>query len=72
MNIWIGCNDLNREGRFVWIHNNRPITFSNWAPREPNNHRNEDCCMMGHINHGAGQWNDGHCHIGEPNFICKK
>ena len=75
--IWIGCNDINHEGRFVWVHNNRPITFSNWTPREPSNGRGvEDCCVMGfpHSHHGPGQWNDFRCNDPDPvnYFICKK
>ena len=72
--IWIGCNDIAHEGRFVWFQNHRRITFSNWAPGEPNNAGNEDCCMMIYPTsyHRAGQWNDAPCgHLFE-NFICKK
>ena len=73
ISIWIGCNDISHEGRFVWVHNNQPITFSNWKPGEPNNVGNEDCCMMG-FPHGLGQWNDWRCNNADlvDYFICKK
>ena len=46
--IWIGCNDLQQEGRFVWVHNNQPVVYSHWAPGEPNNSNNDNhCCMIG-------------------------
>ena len=75
ISIWIGCNDLNQEGRFVWVHNNQPIVFSNWKPGEPNNNGgNEDCCMMGYYTHGADQWNDWQCNnLDRVDYlICKK
>ena len=70
LRIWIGCNDINEEGRFVWIHNNQSLTFSNWTPHEPNNYRGEDCCIMGWFY--TSEWNDIKCSgaYGDT-FICK-
>ena len=71
---WIGCNDLAKEGRFVWSYHNKLVTFSNWAPGEPNNDDgNEHCCMVGWVDswHLPGQWNDSPCSLCYR-FICKK
>ena len=41
-NTWLAINDKEKEGTFV-DNDGNPITYSNWAPGEPNNsHRGED------------------------------
>ena len=40
-NIWIGINDINSEGRFISV-DNYPVTYTRWAPGEPNSSGNED------------------------------
>ena len=44
---WIGLNDRVTEGTFVWL-NGEPLTWTAWAPGEPNNNINlnvhgQDC-----------------------------
>src|SRR5262249_33633520 len=34
--LWIGLTDQASEGHFVWM-NGEPVTFTYWAPNEPNN-----------------------------------
>ena len=51
--IWIGFNDELVEGSFVW-YDQSPITYTNWAPGEPNNSGNEDYVQI----YPNGQWND--------------
>lgn len=58
--IWIGFNDEEQEGSFVW-YDQSPVTYTNWAPGEPNNSGgNEDCTQI----YPNGQWNDLPCNIG--------
>ncbi len=58
--VWIGFNDVATEGSFEWV-SGQPVTFTNWAPFEPNNLGNED---FTHLNGpagpfgGLGTWND--------------
>ena len=33
---WIGINDIDQEGTFVWS-NGDPVDYTNWMPGEPNN-----------------------------------
>lgn len=67
--VWIGLNDLSFSGLFSWS-DHHPVTFTYWAPGEPNNHLgfNEDCVEM---YAQTGRWNDITCT--ELNtYICKK
>ncbi|CAJ1070748.1 macrophage mannose receptor 1 [Xyrichtys novacula] len=67
--VWTGLNDLVVPGMFTWSDEHM-VTFTYWAPGEPNNHDgfNEDCVEM---IHQTGRWNDVSC--SELNtYICKK
>nr|XP_006816513.1 PREDICTED: hepatitis A virus cellular receptor 1-like [Saccoglossus kowalevskii] len=44
-NYWIGLNDIDTEGTFVWA-NGEPLTFTRWAGSNPNNSGNQDCVQM--------------------------
>jgi gliding motility-associated-like protein len=58
--IWIGFNDEASEGLFEW-YDQSPVTYTNWAPGEPNNlGGNEDCTQI----YPNGQWNDLPCNVG--------
>uniref|UniRef100_A0A3B5KZ46 C-type lectin domain-containing protein n=1 Tax=Xiphophorus couchianus TaxID=32473 RepID=A0A3B5KZ46_9TELE len=66
--VWTGLNDLGLPGMFMWS-NEHIVTFTYWAPGEPNNHDgfSEDCVEM---LHQTGRWNDVSCT--ELNtYICK-
>ncbi|XP_068703626.1 uncharacterized protein [Montipora foliosa] len=56
---WIGLNDRSVEGSFVWT-NHELSNFRSWAPRQPNNWRNEDCVHTLGAKHGY-TWNDVSC-----------
>jgi len=51
--IWIGFNDEDAEGNFVW-YDQSPVVYTNWAPGEPNNSGDEDCTQI----YPDGMWND--------------
>jgi len=64
---WIGLNDRSVEGSFVWT-NKEVSSFRFWAPRQPNNWRDEDCVHTLGAKHSY-TWNDvscDNCH----NFTC--
>ena len=55
--IWIGYSDAVNEGSFVW-YDGAPVTYSNWAPGEPNDAGGvEDCTQI----YPDGSWNDLNC-----------
>ena len=54
---WIGLNDIDNEGTFVWADGN-DSTFREWDTNQPNDFgSNEDC---GHTV-GSQYWNDNTC-----------
>lgn len=58
--IWIGFSDEVSEGNFVW-YDQSPITYTNWAPGEPNQSGNEDCVQIYPTGANPGMWNDLSC-----------
>ncbi|KAK7896517.1 hypothetical protein WMY93_021842 [Mugilogobius chulae] len=66
--VWTGLNDFLYTGFFTWSDKHE-VTFTYWAPGEPNNHDgfSEDCVEM---LQATGRWNDVSCT--ELNtYICK-
>nr|WP_299207105.1 PKD domain-containing protein [uncultured Brumimicrobium sp.] len=58
--IWIGLNDEAVEGTFEW-YDQSPVTYTNWAPGEPNQSGNEDCVQIYPGGTYPGMWNDLDC-----------
>lgn len=55
-NLWIGLNDADAEGTFVWS-SGEPVTYTNWGAGEPNGaFATEDYSHM-QVSLG-GKWND--------------
>ncbi len=50
----LGASDQNIEGTFVWS-NGQPLTYTNWAPNEPNNGGGNQDYMQIYAN---GTWDD--------------
>lgn len=72
VNTWLG---MRNERGFHWVDQSA-VTYTNWAPGEPNGHYygswgpGEDCVEM--LTHNrAGQWNDANCLIRHA-FICQR
>ena len=55
--IWIGYSDAITEGSFVW-YDGAPLSYSNWAPGEPNNSGGVEHCTQIYPD---GSWNDLNC-----------
>ena len=55
LTFWSGFNDIAAEGNWQWA-SGQQVTYTNWAPGEPNNAGNQD---WGTFNWGAAdQWDD--------------
>ncbi|GAB6026117.1 Fc fragment of IgE, low affinity II, receptor for (CD23) [Chamberlinius hualienensis] len=66
---WIDGNDAASEGDWRWYHDNYPIHYTNWAYREPDGQRNENCLCYWEQNNWA--WNDFPCE-NKWQFICQQ
>ncbi|VTJ88990.1 Hypothetical predicted protein, partial [Marmota monax] len=65
--VFIGINDLEREGAFVYSDRSPMQTFNKWRSGEPNNaYDEEDCVEMV----ASGGWNDVACHT-TLYFMCE-
>ncbi|CAH1270785.1 PXDN [Branchiostoma lanceolatum] len=80
--VWIGLNDIQQEGRFVWEDGQVLGSFSGWAFDEPNNQPrwNADCVRIDKSTSWqdpswrmkyANKWRDFPCN-GRFGFICEK
>lgn len=65
---WMGLNDLQKEGRYVWVAGT-PLSYVNWGNGEPNNQGNEDCGELNRFGPDGG-WNDEPCDSALP-FVCE-
>uniref|UniRef100_A0A672KGC5 C-type lectin domain-containing protein n=1 Tax=Sinocyclocheilus grahami TaxID=75366 RepID=A0A672KGC5_SINGR len=78
---WIGLNDLDTEGHWVWV-NNQPVNDSagfwikrengirepdNWTKGHPDG---EDCAGLGHPGGETDFWSDAFCFL-EKRFVCE-
>ena len=68
--IWIGLNDISKEGNYQWIDGSGGIaSYSNWISGEPNNNGGAQNCMVlwsGYL----GLWGDIECWNTFP-ALCK-
>ena len=69
--LWIGLHDQELEHSYGWVDNS-PVTFTNWAPGEPNHGgasgNSENCVIMLPQN---GLWNDVNCGD-HREYVCSK
>ncbi|KAG9268491.1 collectin-11 isoform X1 [Astyanax mexicanus] len=65
--VYIGINDLEREGHFVYVERSPMSTFSKWREGEPNNaYADEDCVELV----SSGEWVDVACSL-TMYFVCE-
>ncbi|XP_037069239.1 lectin BRA-3-like [Pollicipes pollicipes] len=64
---WIGLNDLDSEGHFVWSDGSQ-LSYANWQDGQPNNFLDQDCVNI--VEDNSGQWDDNHC-VEKKDFVCK-
>ncbi|XP_061183460.1 brevican core protein-like [Saccostrea echinata] len=67
--LWLDLNDLSVEGRWSWFSTGKPVTYTNWMPRQPDS-VGEDCGQMNSPGYKKGQWNDKECDA-KLRFICE-
>jgi len=64
---WVGANDKEREGRWIWTDDKSTLDFSGWAEDEPNNEDDMEHC--GAIETEEGAMYDADC-TAELYFVC--
>jgi hypothetical protein len=64
--LWLGCSDSEEEGK--WTCNGKPMTFSSWAPGQPDSGDALDDCAEWLAD--TGTWNDAPC-AWELGFLCR-
>ncbi|XP_005994607.1 collectin-10 [Latimeria chalumnae] len=65
--VFIGLNDAENEGQFMYTDNTPLQNYSSWRDSEPNNaYEGEDCVEMV----STGGWNDVECHL-TIYFVCE-
>ncbi|KAF3822720.1 hypothetical protein GH733_008094 [Mirounga leonina] len=65
--VFIGVNDLEKEGQYVFTDNTPLQNYSNWKEGEPSDpYGHEDCVEM----LSSGRWNDTECHL-TMYFVCE-
>ena len=68
--FWIGANDINIEGDWVWGLDKSKLFFSDWHVNEPNNDSSEDCGEIRWHN-SLYKWNDALC-CKDKIYMCEK
>ncbi len=73
--IYIGLNDIENEGNFVWTDGSFNADYRDWGPGQPSNAGgNEDCSMWVHdsVDVTWKPWNDFPCDSATHYpYICK-
>ena len=67
---WIGGTDDEVVSIWKWYHSNQPISYTHWAPGQPQGNKGEYCLEMTQL-HDYDGWDDDFC-TNTINFICEK
>ncbi|KAK3085875.1 hypothetical protein FSP39_009900 [Pinctada imbricata] len=67
--FWIGGTDQTEEGKWVWSKSNRPLTYTNWYPRQPDSTGGAEECLE-IMPRYSYLWNDQYCQS-KRSFICE-
>ena len=58
--IWIGLNDISKEGHYQWIDGSGKLKFATWHAGDPNDYQGvENCIVM--LANAQGNWADIDC-----------
>ena len=69
--FWVGANDKETEGNFIWQKSSKKVNADFWRHGEPNNAGNEDCVQMYSGAPAFGKTNDVPCKT-KAKFVCER
>nr|ABP94129.1 venom C-type lectin mannose binding isoform 3 variant 2 [Pseudechis porphyriacus] len=67
--VWIGLNDPEKRRAWQWSDGSS-IKYRSWMPGEPDNHANNEYCVVLSVWSRYVRWNDQDCGS-RHNFVCK-
>ncbi|KAK3105432.1 hypothetical protein FSP39_025136 [Pinctada imbricata] len=68
--VWIGLNDINKRGRWIWDNGNS-MSYTNWDSGQPDTCSScEEKCVLMRIDR-SGKWHDYGCYTTHNPFICE-
>ncbi|KAL4221469.1 C-type lectin domain 6 member A [Mactra antiquata] len=57
---WVGLNDMDKEGKWLWYGTQTAPQFTYWWPHEPHGGDGEDCAVY-YARHTNYNWDDYSC-----------
>ncbi|XP_060599088.1 macrophage mannose receptor 1-like [Ruditapes philippinarum] len=68
--FWLGLNDRDNEGQFVWHMSGKSPSFTDWYQKEPDNLFNSEHCVSLFNARDEYKWRDDNCDR-SYNYICE-
>ena len=73
--IYIGADDIQEEGTYIWAATRQPLSYTNWAPSEPTGQGQrgdgEEDCLALQSSYGGWGWNDMCCTCSYRPVVCE-
>lgn len=72
--FWTAGSNNNNEKKdnknYIWFTNGKPLVYTNWIDKEPNNHEGKEHCL--HLIRTKDlKWNDNNC-SNKKYFVCQQ
>ena len=73
--IYIGADDIQEEGTYIWVATRQPLSYTKWAPSEPTGQGQrgdgEEDCLALESSYGGWGWNDMCCTCSYRPVVCE-
>ncbi|CAG7787120.1 unnamed protein product, partial [Allacma fusca] len=72
VHVCLGGTDKKSEGQWHWVASNKPLTYTNWADREPQNNTDYNCMMMAPVGDNTkAKWQSNECDNAQCRPLCQ-
>lgn len=69
--FWLAGTDVANQSNFYWLGHDKPLTFSDWHPGQPD-HSDQGCLTIQYWpDNGLYQWDNDHCTT-QFYFMCEE